>query len=652
MATLEPTQSDLLEAQVRTLQLPKVTKTSRKEPIGEGSYGSVFEVMVHQTICAAKEMYPIIFSPMKRKSFLSECVRCSRILHPNVVQFLGIYYPDSEAKLPWLVMEMMHTSLTKMIEKYQKVDFPFHFKMSIFVDVCQGLQFLHSQNLIHRDLSSNNILLTKHLVAKIGDLGQAKVILPGGGGMHTQTPGTPVFMSPEALSTANPVYGAPLDVFSFGCVCVHTVSLQWPIPLDKIGKNNVIFSEMQRREHLCAKMASFPKLKCLVENCLQDKPEDRPAINKVIDGLTLVDYIHLPHEKDSFIDLFNTTISREQDLTGYQKAVLEKDEEISHLQQQSNALLEQLEKTEKIILQNEDHIHSLEQEISLKSKRLIDCKEQISEKDYLISVKDKKLLEKDSILNQKEQLVSQKDNLLQKRNDELVAINIRLTEHRKEINNKDRAISEKDIQLLNLEQALAVREKQIFEKDQTLMQKDHELSQKDEEISLRNRQIQIKDREASQRSRELVQTVEELQQAQKDMAQKLQCCREELSKKDKTFSEELLQKDAKVSNLQVRLEAKEEQLLNMDKLLFQMEEKVLHNSQHCNEKLFQELKGKEFEVQRNSETIDHLQKEVESMNSLLSKPTKVRTYLLYVITHLRMWSVARAYKSDTLYRCM
>ena len=62
------------------------------------------------------------------------------------------------------------------VEKYEQGKVPLHFKLSILVDVVQGLEFLHGQDIIHRDLSSNNVLLTKSLVAKIADLGVAKVI--------------------------------------------------------------------------------------------------------------------------------------------------------------------------------------------------------------------------------------------------------------------------------------------------------------------------------------------------------------------------------------------------------------------------------------------------------------------------------------------
>ena len=146
---------------------------------------------------------------------------------PNVLivvkYFTLMWYSPQEyiipVQLPWLVMELMYISLRGLIKKYEKNDFTFHFKLSILMDMCNGLEFLHSQSIIHRDLSSNNILLTKHLVAKISDLGMAKVIPPGLQ-KHTQAPGTVVFMPPEALSV-NPQYGKPIDVFSVGVsVCM------------------------------------------------------------------------------------------------------------------------------------------------------------------------------------------------------------------------------------------------------------------------------------------------------------------------------------------------------------------------------------------------------------------------------------------------
>ena len=153
------------------LHLPKVTRGETDEAIGKGAYGRVIKVYVHGTLCAAKEVHPILVEGVNpeeleaiKQKFLTECIYTSQIHHPNVVQVLGIHYPSPEAKLPWLVMEMMQTSITDFLKQYKKEEVPLHFKLSILVDVAQGLEFLHGQDIIHRDLSSNNVChLKRHL---------------------------------------------------------------------------------------------------------------------------------------------------------------------------------------------------------------------------------------------------------------------------------------------------------------------------------------------------------------------------------------------------------------------------------------------------------------------------------------------------------
>ena len=110
---------------------------------------------------------------------VEECRRCSELRHPNVTQFLGIYYGEAgqgagKMQLPIMVMEMMVNSLTVLVEKHNKI--PIHIKFSIVHDVSLGLSYLHNHGIIHQDLSSNKILLTIHHVAKISDLVVSKVI--------------------------------------------------------------------------------------------------------------------------------------------------------------------------------------------------------------------------------------------------------------------------------------------------------------------------------------------------------------------------------------------------------------------------------------------------------------------------------------------
>jgi len=127
-------------------------------------------------------------------------------------------------------MERMQESLTSVVGKYPNI--PMCVKLSMLLDESRGLWYLHSHipSIVHRDLSPNNVLLTSQFVAKISDLGVAKVIETDSKKTKTRAPGTVDFMGSEAL-LETPEYGPPLDVFSYGGVTLYVVNQEWPKPL-------------------------------------------------------------------------------------------------------------------------------------------------------------------------------------------------------------------------------------------------------------------------------------------------------------------------------------------------------------------------------------------------------------------------------------
>ena len=182
-------------------------------------------------------------------------------------------------------MELLDCSLTGFIEKYNNESVTPFVKASIFCDISLGLQFLHGRDIIHRDLSSNNILLTKHLTAKIADLGVAKLIDPDGSKSHTLAPGTKTFLPPEVFSVKRQ-YGKPVDVFALGCVMIHVITRQWPDPVDKTyydetAETIAVLEESARRETYLNKIEKGP-FKNLILNCLHDNPKQRPEIAMVV----------------------------------------------------------------------------------------------------------------------------------------------------------------------------------------------------------------------------------------------------------------------------------------------------------------------------------------------------------------------------------
>ena len=274
------------------LKIPSMQIKRTGVELGKGSYGKVFEVDYSGKLCAAKEIHSLLLelatgegATKLKDDFLRECQLWSTLRHPNVVQFLGIYYPSTdESGLPIMLMEKMHESVTSLIEKHDNI--PLLVKLSVLYDVSLGLRYLHDHNpvVIHRDLTPNNILVTSHIEAKITDLGVAKVMTATGGTKTlTKTPGTSVFMPPEALDD-KPVYGPPLDVFSFGGVILFVTTGQWPTPkswsqVDPKTNKRIFLSEIERRKQYIDMICeSDADLKPLVMSCLDDVPKLRPLV--------------------------------------------------------------------------------------------------------------------------------------------------------------------------------------------------------------------------------------------------------------------------------------------------------------------------------------------------------------------------------------
>ena len=279
------------------------------DQIGRGANGRILEAKWEGIVVAVKEIHSIFMNEVSdlefqsfKRNFLRECEQSSRLRHPNIVRFFGIYHPPG-ARVPSLVMERLHCSLTSLLENHPVV--PIGTKISIIKDVALGLRYLHTRNppIIHRDLSSNNVLLSKGMEGKIGDLGTARLLDPRRQSRMTIAPGTIDFMPPEALENiANIRYGKELDAFSFGCVMLHTLSHQWPTPLQAAVINpdtGVISgcrSEAERRsQHLERIDRSRSDVFIpLIESCLSNLPKNRPSIVRVCDQLEgqLVDREH------------------------------------------------------------------------------------------------------------------------------------------------------------------------------------------------------------------------------------------------------------------------------------------------------------------------------------------------------------------------
>ena len=279
--------------------LSGVTRTERK--LGEGSYGCVEELKVNGLVCAGKRMYDTLIDSENEgadrmiEKYYDECQLLSSLRHPNIVQFLGICFlqtqPTSTAnQLPVLVMEMLQGSLDDLLENTP--DIPLAKKCSILQDVARGLVYLHGRipAVIHRDLTARNVLLNTALVGKIADMGNSRIVnIQPGQLSRTMTrgvPGTIVYMPPEAFELP-PKYGPKLDMFSFGHLALFTATQKFPGDLlppnyqDQRTQRLVPRSEIERRgrymESLRKMFGRSHELVQLITQCLDYAPRTRPT---------------------------------------------------------------------------------------------------------------------------------------------------------------------------------------------------------------------------------------------------------------------------------------------------------------------------------------------------------------------------------------
>ena len=286
--------------------------------IGAGAYGSVEEVAVPGAICAAKKIHDFFLNSAHvppaaiRKAtsqFVKECRIMSTLRHPNIVQFLGVCFLPS-SRLPALVMERLLTSLHDLLDPETdtppppdapKPFFPLSLKCSILHNVACGLAYLHERSppIIHRDLSARNVLLNSGMVAKIADLGVARIVPRiRVAATMTKAPGAGVYMPPEALEdkpqdeeeeVSKAKYGSSIDIFSFGVVAIFTFCQTFPssllAPTYREGRQHKARTELERRERymrmIYRQLREKHPLLQMIEGCL-DFPEDRPSIREVL----------------------------------------------------------------------------------------------------------------------------------------------------------------------------------------------------------------------------------------------------------------------------------------------------------------------------------------------------------------------------------
>ncbi|KAK7345606.1 hypothetical protein VNO77_16212 [Canavalia gladiata] len=207
------------------------------EKIGSGGFGVVY----YGKLKDGKEIAVKVLtsnSYQGKREFSNEVTLLSRIHHRNLVQLLGYCREEGNSML---IYEFMHNGTLKEhlygpLTHGRSIDWIK--RLEIAEDAAKGIEYLHTgcvPAVIHRDLKSSNILLDKHMRAKVSDFGLSKLAVDGASHVSSIVRGTVGYLDPEYYISQQLTDKS--DIYSFGVILLELISGQEAISNDSFGAN-------------------------------------------------------------------------------------------------------------------------------------------------------------------------------------------------------------------------------------------------------------------------------------------------------------------------------------------------------------------------------------------------------------------------------
>uniref|UniRef100_A0A8B9RAU2 LIM domain kinase 1 n=1 Tax=Astyanax mexicanus TaxID=7994 RepID=A0A8B9RAU2_ASTMX len=281
-----------------SLRIDPIDKTQRifrpsdlinGEVLGKGFFGQAIKVTHQETgeVMVMKEL--LRFDEETQQTFLKE-VKVMRCLdHPNVLKFIGILFKDKRLNL--ISEYVPGGTLRETIEKMDS-NYPWNLRVSYAKDISAGMAYLHSMNVIHRDLNSHNCLVKENKTVVVADFGLRRNSTPEQISTGTlkkpqrkkryTVVGNPYWMAPEMMRGIS--YDERVDIFSFGIILCEIIGRVYADPdyLPRTMEFGLGVNEFLERYYPTECPPSFFPLAAL---CCDTETEKRPTFAKLEEWL-------------------------------------------------------------------------------------------------------------------------------------------------------------------------------------------------------------------------------------------------------------------------------------------------------------------------------------------------------------------------------
>ncbi|CAL8353342.1 unnamed protein product [Lota lota] len=243
--------------------------------IGHGSFGAVYfarDIRTNEVVAIKKMSYSGKQSIEKWQDIIKEVKFLQRIQHPNSIEYKGCFLREHTA---WLVMEYCLGSASDLLEVHKKPLQEVEIA-AITHGALQGLAYLHSHNMIHRDIKAGNVLLTEPGQVKLADFGSASIASPANSFV-----GTPYWMAPEViLAMDEGQYDGKVDIWSLGITCIELAERK--PPLFNMNAMSALYHIAQNESPTLMSSEWTEYFRNFVDSCLQKLPQDRPNSEELL----------------------------------------------------------------------------------------------------------------------------------------------------------------------------------------------------------------------------------------------------------------------------------------------------------------------------------------------------------------------------------
>ncbi|KFP16993.1 Serine/threonine-protein kinase STK11, partial [Egretta garzetta] len=266
--------------------------------LGEGSYGKVKEMLDSETLCRRavkilkkKKLRRI---PNGEANVKKEIQLLRRLRHKNVILLVDVLYNEEKQKIypfftqlltsflnsafTYMVMEYCVCGMQEMLDSVPEKRFPVFQAHGYFCQLIDGLEYLHSQGIVHKDIKPGNLLLTTNGTLKISDLGVAEALHPFAEDDTCRTSqGSPAFQPPEIANGLDTFSGFKVDIWSAGVTLYNITTGLYPFEGDNIYK---LFENIGKGDYTIPEDCG-PPLSDLLRGMLEYDPAKRFSIQQI-----------------------------------------------------------------------------------------------------------------------------------------------------------------------------------------------------------------------------------------------------------------------------------------------------------------------------------------------------------------------------------